>query len=137
MGRVGFTALRKLVATLVVAILLLVLYRLWPDGPFSGFAIGGFGLVAGPILILVLIDTGRTLRRTHLGRVATLISWLPQLLLGAVACIAGLGGLGLVALNQFTSPSWRLWAGVASFGALLFGIDLLRRAEALDERNRG
>jgi hypothetical protein len=129
--------MKKLVATVATAIVLLLMYRFWPEGPFSGLAIAGFGLVAGPILVLVLIDTGRSLRRRQLGRVATLVSWLPQLLLGAVACIAGLSGFGLITFGDFPSPSWRLYAGLISFGALLFGVDLLRRTDAGGDQTSG
>jgi hypothetical protein len=132
MDRVGSAAIKKLAVTVAVAILLLVLYRLWPDGPLSGVAIGGFALVAGPIFILVLIDTGRTLRRHHLGRAATLATWLPQVVLGTVACFAGMGALGLAAFSQAASFIWRLWATVAALGVLSYGLHLLKGAAAGD-----
>jgi hypothetical protein len=61
MNRNSKSAVLKLVAAVFVAVGLLVIYRLSPDGPFSGLAIGCFGFAAGPILILVAIDTGRAL----------------------------------------------------------------------------
>ena len=70
-------AVMKLIATVLIAIGLLLIYRLWPDGPFSGLAIGCFGLTAGPIFILVAIDAGRTLRKEQLGRAARIVTWLP------------------------------------------------------------
>jgi hypothetical protein len=63
MNRNSKSAVTKLLATVVIAIGLLLIYRLWPDGPLSGLAIGCFGLTAGPIFILVAIDTGRALRK--------------------------------------------------------------------------
>jgi hypothetical protein len=132
MDLVGSAPIKKLAVTVAVAIILLVLYLLWPEGPFSGVAMGGFALVAGPIFILVLIDTGRILRRYHLGRAATLATWLPQVVLGTVACIAGMGGLGLAAFSQSASFIWRLWAAVASLGVLLYGLHLLKGAVAGD-----
>src|SRR5450432_659775 len=126
MDRTDSAAVRNLAITVGVAIALLLLYRLWPEGPLSGLAIGGFALVAGPILILVLVDTNRALRRGHLGRAATVATWLPQVFLGSVACIAGMGGLGLSAFGQSSLPLWRLWAAAISLGVLFYGIQLLR-----------
>jgi hypothetical protein len=136
MDRDGFTALRKLVLTVVLALAFLLLWRLWPNGPFSGLAAGTFFLVVGPVLILVLVETGRSIRRQNLGRAATLVSWLPQLMLGAVACVAGLGGLGFLALDTSSPTLLRLWAGFISLGALLFGLRLFRRVDSEGNRAR-
>src|ERR1700733_15393064 len=99
MNRNSRSAISKLIATVLIAIGLLLIYRIWPDGPFSGLAIGCFGLTAGPIFILVAIDTGRALRREQLGRAARIVTWLPQLILGSVACIAALSFFGLAAFD--------------------------------------
>jgi hypothetical protein len=132
MDATGSTAIRKLSITVAVAVALLLIYRLWPQGPLSGLAIGGFALVAGPVFILVLIDTGRALRRRHLSRVGTVATWLPQLFLGSAACIAGMGGLGLIAFSQFASYAWHLWTGIVSLGVLMYGLYLLREVKAGD-----
>src|SRR3984885_11099089 len=100
MNRTSKSAVTKLVATILIAAGLLLIYWLWPDGPFSGLAIGCFGLAAGPILILVAIYTGRALRKEQLGRAARIATWLPQLMLGTVACIAALIVLGFAALDR-------------------------------------
>jgi hypothetical protein len=99
MNRNSRSAVTKLIATVLIAIGLLMIYRFWPAGPFSGLAIGCFGLTAGPILILVAIDTGRALRKEQLGRAARIATWLPQLILGSVACVAALCGFGLQPLT--------------------------------------
>jgi hypothetical protein len=70
MNRNSKSAVTKLIATVLIAIGLLLIDRFWPDSPFSGLAIGCFGLTAGPIFILVAIDTGRALRKEQLGRAA-------------------------------------------------------------------
>src|SRR6516164_4605265 len=112
MDRTESTAIRNLVITVAVAISFFLLYRLWPDGPLSGLAIAGFGLVAGPVFLLALIDTGRSFRRSHVSRSAAVVTWLPQLFLASLACIAGLGGLCLTAFSQSLSPLWRFWGFV-------------------------
>jgi len=96
MNRNSKPAVTKLVATVLIAVGLLLIYRLWPDGPFSGLAAGCLGLTAGPILILVAIDNCRALRKDQLGRVARIAIWLPQLIQGSVGCIVALVGFGVV-----------------------------------------
>jgi len=49
MNRSSKSAVTRLIATVLIAIGLLLVYRLWPEGPFSGLAIGCFGLTAGPV----------------------------------------------------------------------------------------
>jgi hypothetical protein len=129
MDRLSSAAVRNLIITVVVAIALLLLYRFWPEGPFSGLAIAGFGLVAGPIFILVLIDTGRAFRRRHLSRTATVVTWLPQMFLASIACIAGMGGFGLSAFGQSMSPLSRMWGAAISLLILSYGIHLLRETK--------
>jgi hypothetical protein len=65
MSRSSKSAVTKLIATVLIAIALLLVYRLWPEGPFSGLAMGCFGLTAGPVFILVAIDAGRDLRKEY------------------------------------------------------------------------
>jgi hypothetical protein len=122
------SALTKLIATVLIAIGLLMIYRFWPDGPFSGLAIGCFGLTAGPILILVAIDTGRALRKEQLGRAARIATWLPQLILGSVACVAALCGFGLAALDRSASLARFLWETLVSIGVLIYGVSLFGKA---------
>ena len=136
MDRDGSAAVGKLAATVAIAIVLLVLYRLWPDGPFAGLFAGVFGLVAGPILILVLIDTSRALRRQQLGRVARILAWTPQVFLGALACLAALAGLWLFVFGDHKSHLSRLWGSVVSLGLLSFGINLMRGSRADGPRTR-
>ena len=133
MNRTRIAALRGLLITVTIALMLLALWRLWPEGPLVGLAIGGFGLVAGPILILVLIDTGRAMRRQSIGPSAKLLWSLPQVLLGSVACLAGLGGLAFIATSAATPPALRMYSLLVSFGALIFGIGLLLRVK--DDRD--
>jgi hypothetical protein len=128
MNRNSRSAVSKLCATLSIAVGLLLIYRLWPDGPFSGLAIGCFGLTAGPILILVAIDTGRALRKEQLGRAARSATWLPQLILASVACLAALGGLGLAAFDHSASPARSIWETFVSIGILTYGISLFTKA---------
>jgi hypothetical protein len=115
---------------------LLLIYCLWPEGPFSGLAIGGFFLTAVPILILVAIDTGRALRHEELGRAARIATWLPQLLLGSVACIAALCGFGFAAFDRSTSPARSIWETFVSLGVLVFGVSLFSRAGDTDKSDR-
>ena len=109
MNRNSRSAVTKLIATVLIAIGLLMIYRFWPAGPFSGLAIGCFGLTAGPILILVAIDTGQALRKEQLGRAARIATWLPQLILGSVACVAALCGFGLAAFDRSASLARFIW----------------------------
>jgi hypothetical protein len=138
MNRSSKTAVVKLVVTVLIAVSLLLIYRMWPDGPFSGLAIGCFGLTAGPILILVAIDTGRALRKEQLGRAARIVTWLPQLMLGTVACIAALVGLGFAAFDRSVSPARSLWETIISVGVLLYGVSLFSKAsdgKTIDDNN--
>jgi hypothetical protein len=128
MNRNSRSAVTKLIATVLIAIGLLMICRFWPDGPFSGLAIGCFGLTAGPVLILVAIDTGRALRKEQLGRAARIATWLPQLILGSAACIAALCGFGLAAFDRSASPTRSFYETIISVGVLLFGVSLFRKA---------
>ena len=128
MNRNSRSAVTKLIATVLIAIGLLMIYRFWPDGPFSGLAIGCFGLTAGPILILVAIDTGRALRKEQLGRAARIATWLPQLILGSVACIAALCGFGLAAFDRSASFPRFIWETLVSIGVLIYGVSLFGKA---------
>jgi hypothetical protein len=128
MNRNSRSAVTKLIATVLIAIGLLMIYRFWPDGPFSGLAIGCFGLTAGPILILVAIDTGRALRKEQLGRAARIATWLPQLILGSVACIAALCGFGLAAFDLSASHARFIWETLVSIGVLIYGVSLFGKA---------
>jgi hypothetical protein len=133
------SAVMKLIATVLIAIGLLLIYRLWPDGPFSGLAIGCFGLTAGPIFILVAIDTGRALRKQQLSRAARIVTWLPQLILGSVACIAALCGFGLAAFDRSASLTRFIWEICVSVGVLIYGVSLFSKAgntEKADEVDR-
>jgi hypothetical protein len=140
MNRSSKSAVTKLVATVFIAVGLLLIYRLWPDGPFSGLAIGCFGLTGGPILILVAIDTGRALRKEQLGRAAHIATWLPQLILGSVACIAALIGFGFAAFDRSASPARSIYETIVSVGVLIYGVSLFSRAgdgEKADGTHRG
>jgi hypothetical protein len=128
MNRKGKSAIAKLIATVLIAIGLLSIYRLWPEGPLSGLAIGCFGLTAGPIFILVAIDTGRALRKEQLGRATRIATWLPQLILGSIACIAALCGFGLAAFDRRPSLVRIIWEIFVSIGALIFGVSLFSKA---------
>jgi hypothetical protein len=133
------SAVTKLIATVLIAIGFLLTYRLWPDGPFSGLAIGCFGLTAGPIFILVAIDTGRALRKEQLGRAARIATWLPQLILGSVACIAALCGFGLAAFDRSAPLTRFIWEICMCVGVLIYGVSLFSRAgntEKADESDR-
>jgi hypothetical protein len=126
-NRTSKYAVTKLLATILIAVGFLLIYWLWPGGPFSGLAIGCFGLTAGPILILVAIDTGRALRQEQLGRAARIATWLPQLMLGTVACIAALIGLAFAAFDRSVSPERSLWETIISVGLLLYGVSLFSK----------
>src|ERR1700722_20119760 len=134
MNRSSKSAIIKLVATVSIALGFLLIYRLWPAGPFSGLAIGCFGLTAGPILILVAIDTGRALRKEQLGQAARISTWLPQLILGSFACIAALCGFGLAALDRSSSPTRSIWETFVSVGVLIYGVSLFNKAGIEDSR---
>jgi hypothetical protein len=122
------SAVTKLIATVVIAIGWLLIYRLWPDGPFSGLAIACFGLTAGPIFILVAVDAGRALRKEPLGRAARMATWLPQLTLGSLACVAALCGFGLAAFDRSASLTRFIWEIVVSIGVLIYGVALFSQA---------
>ena len=128
MNRNSKSAVAKLIATALIAIGLLSIYCLWPEGPLSGLAIGCFGLTAGPIFILVAIDTGRTLRKEQLGRAARIATWLPQLILGSIACIAALCGFGLAAFDRSAPLVRFIWEIFVSIGVLIFGVSLFTKA---------
>jgi hypothetical protein len=128
MNRSSKSAVTKLIATVLIAIGLLLVYRLWPEGPFSGLAIGCFGLTAGPVFILVAIDTGRALRKEQLGRAARIATWLPQLMFGSIACIAALCGFGLAAFDR-GAPLLRFIGEISiSAGVLIYGVSLFSKA---------
>jgi hypothetical protein len=135
MNRNSKVAVFKLVATIVAAIGLFLVFRLWPDGPFAGLAVGCFGFAAGPIFILVAIDTGRTLRREQLGRAATIAAWLPQYFLGLIACIAAAGGFWLASSDTSTTSLTRTWECVVSLGVLAYGASLFTKAGAKGEHH--
>jgi hypothetical protein len=128
MNRDSKRSITKLTGTVLIAIGLLLIYRIWPDGPFSGLAIGCFGLTAGPIFILVAIDTGRTFRKEQLGRAARIATWLPQLLPGSVACLAALCGFGLAEFDKNASLAQFIWEIFLSVGVLIFGVSLFSNA---------
>jgi hypothetical protein len=123
MDRNSKSAVMKLVATVLIAVVLLLIYRLWPDGPFSGLAIGCFGLTAGPI--------------EQLGRAARIATWLPQLILGSVACIAALCGFGLAASDRSASPARWLWETLVSVGVLIYGVSLFSKAGNAEKADGG
>lgn len=128
MNRNSKSAVAKLVATVLIAIGLLMIYRLWPEGPLSGLAIGCFGLTAGPILVLVAIDTGRALRKEQLSRAARIATWLPHLTLGSVACIAALCGFALAAFDRSASLAQFILEILGSIGVLIYGVSLFGKA---------
>jgi hypothetical protein len=126
MDRETLGAVVKLSACAAVAIALLLVSWFGGDSWFRPVAIVSLVVVALPVTLLVSIDVGRVLRRRRLGRAATIATRLPQLLLGLVACIAGISGVTLALFGAFSPQWWRGVCALVSVGALLYGISLLR-----------
>ena len=126
MDRQVLVGVAKLAASVSVAIALLLVWVFGGDSWFRPVAAVTFVVVAAPVALLVSIDTGRLLRRRRPGRAATIATRLPQLLLGTIACVAAVSGIGLAAFATFPAQWQRLGCGLVSVGALLYGISLLR-----------
>ena len=122
-------SLFKLVASAAVAVALLVVCLSNVDGAIK--AVGGTLLVvvAGPVSLLVAIDTGRAFRRRGIGQAATLASKLPQQFLGSLACIAAVTGLALSEYGDIPNPLFRLYGAAVSTFILIYGIRLLQRKD--------
>jgi hypothetical protein len=127
MNRNSKSAITKLLMTVLIAMGLLVIYRLWPQGPFAGLSIGCFALTAGPIFILVAIDTGRALRKDQLGQTARIATWLPQLILCTAACVAALCGFGFAAFDRTMSMLRFIWVISISVVVLVYGVSLFTK----------
>jgi len=127
MDRDVLAAIVKLTAAAAVAIALLLVWVFGGDSWLRPVAAVSFVVVAAPVALLVSIDTGRMLRRRGLGRAATIATRLPQLFLGAVACVAAISGIALALFGSFSTPWLRVGCALTSAGVLLYGISLLRR----------
>jgi len=130
MDREGITAVVKLGASLAVAIALLLVWCFGGDAWFRPVAAISLVVVAAPVALLVAIDAGRTLRRRRLGRAASIASRLPQLFLGALACIGAVGGLGLALLGALPTMWHRAGCAFVSLCVLMYGVSLLRTGES-------
>ena len=128
MDRARAVAFSKLGMALAFLAFLLALWRLDPGPGFGAVALVAAVILGGPIALLVAIDTGRVVRRASLGPAARAFSWLPQVLLGSVACASGLG-LGLLMILGLLRPLWlNVPAGLMAIGLLGYGTSLLREA---------
>jgi hypothetical protein len=119
-------AVVKLTASAAVAIALLLVWRFGGDSWFRPVAAVSFVVVAAPVALLVAIDSGRVLRRYRLGRAATIATRVPQLLMGAFACVGAVGGVGLAIFGDFPAQWQRVGCALVSIAALVYGISLLR-----------
>jgi hypothetical protein len=124
MKRDAIIVVRKFAVCLAVAMGLLMVACCGGDAWYRSIAIITLIVVAGPVVLLVAIDMGRILRRQNLGHAATIATWVPEVLLGSVATIAGAGGLSLAI---FTLDSWwqRAGGGFMSLCILSYGASLL------------
>jgi hypothetical protein len=130
MDRDAITAVVKFSVCMAVALALLLVWCFGGDLWFRPVAAVTFVVVAAPVVLLVGIDTGRVLMRRRLGRVATIATRIPQLFLGAVACVGAVGGFGLVIFGTFNWWLQRAGCGFISVCILLWGISLLRTDSA-------
>ena len=125
MDRESAIAVVKLSASVAVAIALLLISLFGGDAWFRPIAIIALVVVVLPVALLVAIDTGRVLRRRKLGRAVTIATRLPQLLLGSVACVAGICGLFLAYISAFPLLARAVFSFI-SIGMFLYGVTLLR-----------
>jgi hypothetical protein len=119
-------AVAKLGACGAVAIALLLIWCFGGDLWFRPIAAAAFIIVAAPVTLLVAIDTGKVFRRHRLEKAAATAAQLPTLLLGSIACIAGIGGIALSLFGTFTNPWFRIYGAVISIFVLIYGISLFR-----------
>lgn len=136
MNRESITALWKLAACIVAAVGLLLLWIFGVDLWYRPVAAITFIIVAAPTVLLVSIDTGKVLRRQQLSRVATIVTRVPQYLLGVLAIFGGGVGLILALLHHSDPQVWGF--GLFLFSAMLlsYGIRLVYRPESIDSGKR-
>ena len=121
-------ALIKLGCCVVVSLALLFVWHSASDSPFRGVALGALIVVAAPTTLLVAIDTGRALRKDdYLGGATKVVSWLPQLFLGSLACFAGSAGLAFAIGGSLGNWWWRAYGIVMSFFLFYYGQSQLRQ----------
>lgn len=94
-------AVLKLVAASVSLMGALAVWIVDRDGLFGAVAAVSSIVIAGPIVLLVAIDTGKALRLA--GSRSALLG-LPELILGVLACLGAAGGVWLLFFGSLKSP---------------------------------
>jgi hypothetical protein len=130
MDRPRAVALVKLATSLAAVAALLAFWRSDFDDGFRAVALVAAVVIAGPVALIVAIDAGRVLRQSPLGPAARWVSWLPQVLLGGVACAAGVGGLALLVLGMVREPLFMFFGSLTSLGMIAYGSSLLRNGRS-------
>lgn len=126
MDREGLVSVVKLAAAVAVAIALLLVWVFGGDAWFRPVAAVTLVVVAAPVALLVSIDTARILRRRRLGRAAAIATRLPRLVLGAIACVGAVGGVGLALVGGLPTLWHRVGCAFISICILSYGVSLLR-----------
>jgi hypothetical protein len=112
----------KLLASLVFLIGSIVLWIIDRDGPLGAVASVFTIVVAAPVLLLVAIDTGKAFRSAG---VRSPLLGLPELTLGALACLGSAGGFLLLFIGNLKLPFFISGSFISS-ALLLLGARWLR-----------
>jgi len=91
----------KLIAASVALIGLVAVWIIDRDGPLGAVAAVSTIVIAGPIVLIVAIDTAKALR---LAGSRSAFLGLPELIFGALACLGSVGGFELLFFGNLKSP---------------------------------
>jgi hypothetical protein len=115
-------AVLKLLASSVLLIASIVVWIIDRDGPLGAVAPIFTIVIAVPIVLLVGIDTGKAFR---LAGASSPLLGLPELTLGALACLGSAGGFLLLFVGHLKLPFF-ISGSFISGALLLLGVRWLR-----------